>query len=83
MSKLQKELDQVRSLHGDGSQLTSLQAELERLRVELSKAHAERKRIEEEHRSEKQDLEQVRCAYGCCLVRQVGTVLSFTNTHLF
>ncbi|XP_036384291.1 unconventional myosin-Vb isoform X3 [Megalops cyprinoides] len=58
VNKLQKELDQLRSRQGDGSQLNSLQEELERLRVELQEAHTLRKRLEEEHSNEKEDLEQ-------------------------
>ncbi|XP_078142481.1 unconventional myosin-Vb isoform X1 [Centroberyx gerrardi] len=58
MSKLQKELEQVRSRQGDGSQLTSLQDELEKLRAELQEAYAQRKRLEEEHSSEKLGLKQ-------------------------
>ncbi|XP_026153683.1 unconventional myosin-Vb isoform X2 [Mastacembelus armatus] len=58
LNKLQKELDQVRSQRRDGGQLTSLQDELERLREELQEAHAERKRLEEEHGTEKLSLTQ-------------------------
>ncbi|XP_026210325.1 unconventional myosin-Vb isoform X1 [Anabas testudineus] len=58
MNKLQKELEQLRSQQGDGDQLTSLQDELERLREELQEAHAERKRLEEEHSTEKLGLTQ-------------------------
>uniref|UniRef100_A0AAQ6IHN0 Myosin VB n=1 Tax=Anabas testudineus TaxID=64144 RepID=A0AAQ6IHN0_ANATE len=61
MNKLQKELEQLRSQQGDGDQLTSLQDELERLREELQEAHAERKRLEEEHSTEKLGLTQVSC----------------------
>ncbi|XP_076613932.1 unconventional myosin-Vb isoform X1 [Chaetodon auriga] len=57
VSKLQKQLEQVRSQQG-GGQLTSLQEELERLRQELQEASAQRKKLEEEHSSEKMGLEQ-------------------------
>ncbi|XP_053267355.1 unconventional myosin-Vb isoform X1 [Pleuronectes platessa] len=56
--KLRKELEQVRGPRGEGGQLTSLQAELEKLRAELQEAHAVRKKLEEEHGSEKMSLEQ-------------------------
>ncbi|KAM9307383.1 unconventional myosin-Vb isoform 3-T3 [Pholidichthys leucotaenia] len=58
VTKLQKELTQLRSQQEDGGQLMSLQEELERLREELQEAHALRKRLEEEHSSEKMDLTQ-------------------------
>ncbi|XP_070845073.1 unconventional myosin-Vb [Chaetodon trifascialis] len=57
VSKLQKQLEQVRSQQG-GGQLMSLQEELERLRQELQEASAQRKKLEEEHSSEKLGLEQ-------------------------
>uniref|UniRef100_A0A8C9SU52 Myosin VB n=1 Tax=Scleropages formosus TaxID=113540 RepID=A0A8C9SU52_SCLFO len=63
ISKLQKDLDLMRSRQGDSNQLTSLQTELERLQAEVQEAHSEKKRLEEEYRSEKQELEQVRCVY--------------------
>ncbi|XP_046900977.1 unconventional myosin-Vb isoform X1 [Hypomesus transpacificus] len=55
MTKLQKQLEQVRVRQGDGTQL---QDELEKLRAELQEAHAHRKRLEEEYGSEKLGLEQ-------------------------
>ncbi|XP_067339483.1 unconventional myosin-Vb isoform X1 [Channa argus] len=58
VNKLQKELELIRSQSGDGGQLTSLQDELDRLREELQEAHAERKRLVEEHNSEKLCLTQ-------------------------
>lgn len=58
VSKLQKQLLQIRSQQGDSNQLTSLQDELERLKAELEEAHAQRKRLEEVHNSEKLGLEQ-------------------------
>lgn len=61
MNKLQKELEQLRTQQGDGGQLTSLQDELKRLREELQEAHRERKRLEEEHSTEKLGLTQVSC----------------------
>ncbi|XP_035247221.1 unconventional myosin-Vb isoform X3 [Anguilla anguilla] len=58
VTKLQRELESMRSRQGDGNQLTSLQEELERLRAELEEAHAHRKQLEEEYSSEKKGLEQ-------------------------
>ncbi|XP_022624059.1 unconventional myosin-Vb isoform X1 [Seriola dumerili] len=58
VNKLQKELDQIRGQQGEGSQLTSLQEELQKLREELQEAHAHRKRLEDEHGTEKLDLRQ-------------------------
>lgn len=60
VNKLQKQLEQVRSQQGEGGQLTSLQEELERLREQLQEASAHRKRLEEEHSTEKLGLQQVR-----------------------
>uniref|UniRef100_A0A8C8JBD3 Myosin VB n=1 Tax=Oncorhynchus tshawytscha TaxID=74940 RepID=A0A8C8JBD3_ONCTS len=53
VNKLQKELETMRSRQGDGSQLTSMKDELEKLRAELQEAHAHRKKLEEEHGNEK------------------------------
>uniref|UniRef100_A0A8C7U5I6 Myosin VB n=1 Tax=Oncorhynchus mykiss TaxID=8022 RepID=A0A8C7U5I6_ONCMY len=61
VNKLQKELETMRSRQGDGSQLTSLKDELEKLRAELQEAHARRKKLEEEHSNEKMRFEQVSC----------------------
>ncbi|XP_031434354.1 unconventional myosin-Vb isoform X1 [Clupea harengus] len=58
VTKLQKELETLRSRQDDGTQLNSLQEELERLRAELKEAHGHRKRLEEAHGSEKLGLEQ-------------------------
>ncbi|XP_023254946.1 unconventional myosin-Vb-like, partial [Seriola lalandi dorsalis] len=58
VNKLQKELDQIRGQQGEGGQLTSLQEELQKLREELQEAHAHRKRLEDEHGTEKLDLRQ-------------------------
>lgn len=60
MDKLQKQLEQVRSEQHGGGQLISLQEELERSREQLQEASALRKKMEEEHSMEKQELEQVR-----------------------
>lgn len=60
VDKLQKQLEQVRSQQGGGGQLTSLQEELEMLREELQEATAQRKKLEEEHGTEKSELQQVR-----------------------
>lgn len=60
VTKLQKELEQIRSQQPDGGQVVSLQEEVELLREELQEAHALRKRIEEELGSEKMSLVQVR-----------------------
>uniref|UniRef100_A0A4W4E7D8 Myosin VB n=1 Tax=Electrophorus electricus TaxID=8005 RepID=A0A4W4E7D8_ELEEL len=49
VGKLQKELDVLRSHQGNNNQLTSLQEEIERLRVELDEAHTQAKRLKEEH----------------------------------
>uniref|UniRef100_A0A8C7RRD1 Myosin VB n=1 Tax=Oncorhynchus mykiss TaxID=8022 RepID=A0A8C7RRD1_ONCMY len=59
VNKLQKELEMMRSRQGDGSQLTSLQDELEKLRAELQEAHTHMKKLEEKHSNEKMGLEQV------------------------
>ncbi|XP_031658377.1 unconventional myosin-Vb isoform X1 [Oncorhynchus kisutch] len=58
VNKLQKELETMRSRQGDGSQLTSMKDELEKLRAELQEAHAHRKKLEEEHSNEKMRFEQ-------------------------
>uniref|UniRef100_A0A8C7GVV8 Myosin VB n=1 Tax=Oncorhynchus kisutch TaxID=8019 RepID=A0A8C7GVV8_ONCKI len=58
--RLVKELEMMRSRQGDGSQLTSLQDELEKLRAELQEAHTHMKKLEEKHSNEKMGLEQVR-----------------------
>lgn len=59
VSKLQKELETARNRKGETTQLSSLQDELEKLRAELQEAHAQRKKLEEEHSTEKLGLEQV------------------------
>ncbi|XP_066501626.1 unconventional myosin-Vb isoform X1 [Hoplias malabaricus] len=58
VNKLQKELETIRSRQGDNTQLTSLQEELEKLRAALQEAHAQRKRMEDEHSSEKLELKE-------------------------
>lgn len=60
VDKLQKQLEQVRSLQVGGGQLTSLQEELEKLREELQEASEQRKKLEKEHGTEKLELQQVR-----------------------
>lgn len=60
VTKLQKQLEQIRSQQPDGGQVESLQEEVERLREELQEAQAHRKRMEEEHSNEKLSLSQVR-----------------------
>lgn len=60
VNKLQKQLEQARSQQAGGGQLTSLQEELDRLREELQEALAHNKKLEEEHGTEKQSLQQVR-----------------------
>lgn len=60
VNKLQKQLEQARGQQAGGGQLTSLQEELERLREELQEAAARNKKLEEEHGTEKQSLQQVR-----------------------
>uniref|UniRef100_A0AAR2JVK4 Unconventional myosin-Vb n=1 Tax=Pygocentrus nattereri TaxID=42514 RepID=A0AAR2JVK4_PYGNA len=57
VNKLQKELETLRSRQGDNTQVTSLQEELEKLRAALQEAHTQRKKLEEEHSSEKLDLD--------------------------
>lgn len=59
VNKLQKELETARSRKGETTQLSSLQDELEKLREELVDAHAQKKKLEEEHNTEKLGLEQV------------------------
>ncbi|XP_075302633.1 unconventional myosin-Vb isoform X2 [Opisthocomus hoazin] len=54
VEKLKKELVQYQQSHqGDGNQLVSLQEETERLRLELEKAHGERKVVEDSYVKEK------------------------------
>uniref|UniRef100_A0A672UDJ2 Unconventional myosin-Vb n=1 Tax=Strigops habroptila TaxID=2489341 RepID=A0A672UDJ2_STRHB len=54
VEKLKKELVQYQQSHqGDGNQLVSLQEEMQHLRMELEKAHGERKVIEDSYVKEK------------------------------
>ncbi|XP_068780638.1 unconventional myosin-Vb isoform X1 [Struthio camelus] len=54
VEKLKKELEQYQQCHrGDGNQLVSLQEETESLRLELEKAHGERKVVEDSYVKEK------------------------------
>uniref|UniRef100_A0A663FJK8 Unconventional myosin-Vb n=1 Tax=Aquila chrysaetos chrysaetos TaxID=223781 RepID=A0A663FJK8_AQUCH len=54
VEKLKKELVQYQQSHrGDGNQLVSLQEEMEHLRLELEKAHGERKVVEDSYVKEK------------------------------
>ncbi|KAM6302570.1 unconventional myosin-Vb [Podargus strigoides] len=54
VEKLKKELVQYQqSQRGDGNQLVSLQEEIEHLRLELEKAHGERKVVEDSYIKEK------------------------------
>ncbi|XP_050185813.1 unconventional myosin-Vb [Myiozetetes cayanensis] len=54
MEKLKKELLQYQqSQQGDGKQLVSLQEEMRHLRLELERAHGERKVVEDSHEQEK------------------------------
>lgn len=59
VSKLQKQLETARSQKGEATQTSSLQDELEKLRAELQASHTQRKKLEEEHNTEKLGLEQV------------------------
>uniref|UniRef100_A0A663NDQ8 Myosin VB n=1 Tax=Athene cunicularia TaxID=194338 RepID=A0A663NDQ8_ATHCN len=61
VEKLKKELVQYKQSHqGDDSQLLSFQEELEHLRLELEKAHGERKVVEDTYMKEKDLLRKVR-----------------------
>ncbi|MEQ2204127.1 hypothetical protein XENOCAPTIV_008351, partial [Xenoophorus captivus] len=59
VTKLQKELELIQNQQPDGGQMVSLQEELKRLQEELQEAHTQRKRMEEEHGSEKLSLTQL------------------------
>lgn len=59
VTKLQKELDLVRGQQPDGGRVVSLQEQVDRLQEELQEARAEKKRLQEEHSSEKLRLTQV------------------------
>ncbi|XP_061590558.1 unconventional myosin-Vb isoform X3 [Cololabis saira] len=58
LTRLQKQLEQVHSQPGDTGRVVSLQEEVERLREELQEAHNHRRKLEEEHGSEKLELTQ-------------------------
>uniref|UniRef100_A0A4W4EA40 Myosin VB n=1 Tax=Electrophorus electricus TaxID=8005 RepID=A0A4W4EA40_ELEEL len=60
VGKLQKELDVLRSHQGNNNQLTSLQEEIERLRVELDEAHTQRvEELERENSLLKEEKEEM------------------------
>lgn len=65
VEKLQKQLERARDLQGGDSQLTSLQEELDKMREQLDEASLQKKKMEEEHSTEKLDLQQVRGHDGC------------------
>lgn len=58
VEKLQKQLERARVQGGD-SQLTSLQEELDKMREQLEEASLQKKKMKEEHSTEKLDLQQV------------------------
>nr|XP_033790509.1 unconventional myosin-Vb isoform X1 [Geotrypetes seraphini] len=58
VEKLQKELQQQQQSQQGGNQLASLQEEIEALRLELGRAHSERKILEDTHMREKQQLQK-------------------------
>ncbi|XP_042304746.1 unconventional myosin-Vb isoform X2 [Sceloporus undulatus] len=53
MDKLKKELERYQQKKGDGNQITSLQEEIDSLRLALEKAHGERKIVEDTYTKEK------------------------------
>lgn len=59
VEKLQKQLERARVLQGGDSQLTSLQEELDKMREQLEEASLQKKKMKEEHSTEKLDLQQV------------------------
>lgn len=60
VEKLHKQLEQARALQGGDSQVLSLQEELDKMREQLEETSLQKKEMEEEHSSEKLDLQQVR-----------------------
>uniref|UniRef100_A0A8C3Y3T7 Myosin VB n=1 Tax=Catharus ustulatus TaxID=91951 RepID=A0A8C3Y3T7_CATUS len=61
VEKLKKELQEYQqSQRGEGNQLLSLQEEMERLRMELERAHGEREVMEDSHGKERDLLRKVR-----------------------
>lgn len=65
VEKLQKQLERARVLQGGDNQLTSLQEELDKMREQLEEASLQKRKMEEEHNTEKLDLQQVR-GHGDC-----------------
>uniref|UniRef100_A0A8C8SJE9 Myosin VB n=1 Tax=Pelusios castaneus TaxID=367368 RepID=A0A8C8SJE9_9SAUR len=59
VEKLKKELEQNRQNQGDDNRLVNLQEEIKSLRLELGKAHSERKIIEDTHDKERDLLRKV------------------------
>lgn len=59
VEKLQKQLQQARVLQGGESQLTSLQEEMEKMKEQLEEVSLQKKKMEEEHSTEKLDLQKV------------------------
>lgn len=60
VEKLQKQLEQTRALQGGDNQLLSLQEELDKMREQLEEASLQKKKMEDDHSTEKLDLQQVR-----------------------
>lgn len=68
VEKLKKELLRYEQSHqGDGNQLVSLQEEMEHLRLELEKAHGERKVMEDSYVKEKDLLRKVGLSVTSCV----------------
>lgn len=60
VEQLQKQLEQARALQGGDNQLFSLHEEMDKMREQLEEASLQKKKMEEEHSTEKLDLQQVR-----------------------
>lgn len=60
VEKLHKQLEQARALQGGDNQLLSLQEQLDKMREQLEEVSLQKKKMEEEHSTEKLDLQQVR-----------------------
>ncbi|KAJ6662958.1 hypothetical protein lerEdw1_010779 [Lerista edwardsae] len=58
VEKLKKELEQYQRKKGDGNQISSLQEEIDSLRLALEKAHGERKIVEDTYAKEKDVLQK-------------------------
>nr|XP_060617235.1 unconventional myosin-Vb isoform X4 [Anolis sagrei ordinatus] len=58
ISKLKKELEHYQQKNKDGNQITSLQEEIDTLRLALEKAHGERKIVEDTYTKEKDVLQK-------------------------